>query len=219
MNAGYLFIILSWLAVLLIATDWFDPLFAKYTRNSQSKRIAVILLLLILILQGMYVEVFNTIYLNIGAYILLSFLVFFYSRKFAQEYSLQMLSTITFLGIFYAVAYELFFLDPILMVVSPDYLLPCLLMLFTMITVYQLPIQLIVITGGFLLGETLHKLFMFKHLQTIYIGDALFRDQLAIGFFLVILTNGLLLLCTALYSKFYDHVKSMLGTRKRLEKG
>ena len=49
---------------------------------------------------------------------------------------------------------------------------------------------------------------MFKHLQTIYIGDALFRDQLAIGFILVILTNGLLLLCTALYSKFYDHVKS-----------
>lgn len=207
MNAGYLFIIFSWLLVLLIATDWLDPVFHKYTRNPQAKRIAVVLILLILIFQGIYVEVVDNIYLNAGAYLLLGSFIFFFSWKSAQHNSVQTISTILFLGIFYAVVFELFFLDPILMVVSPDYLLPCLLMLFTMITIYQLPLQLLVITGGFLLGETLHKLFMFKHLQAIYLGDALFRDQLAIGYILVMLTNGLLLFCKSMYVKVHAHVK------------
>lgn len=211
MNEGYIFIISAWLTVVLLMTHWLDYYLSREENIRQSRRKITFIILVLLSLQGLYIPVGANILVNVGSCLFLTLLILIYYWKYASEFNLQFGSIVIFLGIFNAVAYELFYLDPILMILPPQFFLPILFTTFVVITLYHLPIQLLAIIGGSLLGEILHKLFIYKHVQPVYIGDALFRDQLAVAIMLVFCTNLLVHLTT----KLYMGMKQSLLKRKR----
>lgn len=213
MNEGYLFIIVSWIAVILITTHWLDPILGEQESLVPARRRAVMVVLLLLIFQGMYIPLTERVFINVGAILLLGVIFLYHFWKHPTEYSIQIISVILFLGVFYAVAYEIFFLDPILMVISPEYMLPAMLTLFVIFSVYELRLQLLVIVGGYLLGECMHKLFIFKQVQQVYIGDALFRDQLMMAVVMLFISN----MAMSLFFKMYAYAKRLFTSLDKQE--
>jgi hypothetical protein len=184
MNHGYFFIIMCWLLLILILTQWLDPFLKGFNPSAKIKRNVVLFLLALVILQGINVPISPQISVNLGSIGLLGsiFLYFFWQDQTGLR--LHMLCVILFLGVFYAVLYELFLIDPILMVISPFYLLPAFLVLFLLFTTRDLKLQIIMLLGGLLLGELMHKVFLLKHVPHVWLGDAEFRDQMMLGFIL-----------------------------------
>lgn len=182
MNDGYLFLIGCWLTLILVMTHWFDFLWFK-DQVEYGRRKALIFLLLLIACQGIYVPLTDQLSLNVSMYgvLALFFLVFFWKN----DYRLQILSVVLFLAVFYAVAYEVLYLDPILMIVSPTFLLPAFFAFFLLLTTPDLKHQWLMLAGGALIGEGLHKFMLMKHITHVYIGDATFRDFLLVSFVFV----------------------------------
>lgn len=201
MNDGYFFMIICWILTILIWTQWLDPLWHKEQDVAKARRLVLLFLLLIISLQAIYVPFNSRISVNIGSVLLLGGLTIYFLWKDDSDYRWQFMSVILFLGVFYGVAYEVFVLDPILMVVSPFYMVPAFLALFLMLSTTFLKLQCLMMIGGFLLGEFIHKLFMLQHVERVFIGDAGFRDQLALGLIMVTSSTLLLRLCFRMFKQ------------------
>jgi hypothetical protein len=201
MNDGYLFLIGCWLLLILIFTQWFDFLWEK-DRVQRSRRWALFALLLLIAGQGIYIPVSDQVSLNLSMYGVMAFLFLIFFWK--SDYRPQTLSVVLFIAVFYAVAFEVFYLDPILMILSPTFLLPAFFALFLLLTTSALKHQWLMLTGGTLIGEGLHKFFLLEHVTHVYLGDAAFRDLLLIGF---IFTTGLQLLVHMTWRAFRTVVR------------
>lgn len=181
MNHGYFFLIMCWMILILVHFQWMDFLWKNKDKVQLTRRWVVLIIILLIITQGVYLPLSADISINIGVILFTGSLVAYFLWRDSTGLRLQMLSVILFLGIFYAVSYEVFFIDPILMIVNPFYLLPAFFVLFLMLTTGDLKLQWLMIAGGFILGETIHKFFIYKYVTQIYIGDAEFRDQMMMG--------------------------------------
>lgn len=200
MNDGYFFMIICWILVILVWTQWLDILWNKAQDIAKVRRIVLIFLLLIISLQAIYIPFTANISVNMGS-VLLGGLAFYFLWRDETEYRFQFLSVILFLGIFYGVAYEVFVLDPILMVVSPFYMLPAFLTLFLLLSTTVIKLQYLIMIGGFLLGEFVHKLFMLQHVERVFIGDAGYRDQLVLGLIMVTTLNLVFRICYRMFKQ------------------
>ena len=185
MNPGYFFIIMCWILIILILTEWLDFLWPDAVDQEKARRKAVIFLIMLVILQGFSIPIHSRINLNLGSIVLITVVGLYNFIKDQSGLRLQMLSVILFLGIFYGVAYEMLIMDPILMVLSPLYILPAFLVIFLLLTTNQIELQWLMLAAGFILGEIVHKIFLYKHVEQIFIGDALFRDHLMMGFLML----------------------------------
>lgn len=195
MNNGFIFLIVCWLLFMLTLTQWLDFLW-KGSKDLPSQRKKMMVLLLLLIsLQGFYIPLFPNASLNAGVNLVLLGLFLYHYWKDQAVYRLQVLAVVLFLAIFYAVAYELFVLDPILMVVSPLWMLPAFLSLFIAFTTKDLALQWLMMTGGLVVGEMIHKAFLLSRVHYVYIGDAAFRDQFVIGLLFMTALHFLISLC------------------------
>lgn len=212
MNDGYLFLIVSWVIALLVVTHWLDYLWKEAKEPAKIRRRVFVLILMIITFQGIYLPISAIISLNIGAIILIgSIFLYFYWRD-PSGFRLQMTSVVLFLGIFYAVAYEVFTLDPILMVLPAVYMLPSFMALFILLTTHDLKLQWMMMTGGFISGEVIHKMFTLKHVEMIFVGDAAFRDQLVMGLMIV---TACALIIRLLYKAYRQAIRIISSQRKQ----
>ncbi len=185
MNDGYLFIIIGWMVFILMVTHWLDFIWEDERALGGQRRRACLFLLLVMIGQAFYVPLSSEMMINIGSMVCIPLLFLYRIWTDPSPFRLQMIAVVIFLGVFYALSYELFAMDPILMIISPIYLVPLAFTLFLTLTTQSVQQQWLMMTGGFVLGEWLHKSLQSAYADVIYIGDALFRDQLAIGFVFV----------------------------------
>lgn len=142
---------------------------------------------MLLIGQTIYIPVSDHFYLNISTALLMVIPVYYFSKNSRSSFHIQMASVILFLGVFYAFSYQLFTLDPILMILPSHYLLACAFTLFINLTNQSLLQQMIMMLAGFSLGEWVHKCVVVLHMQPVYVGDGFFRDQLMVGFAFLIM--------------------------------
>jgi hypothetical protein len=212
LNDGYFFLIICWILALLVATQWLDFLWKEANDPVKRRRRVFMFLLMIITLQGMYLPVSARISINLGAVILIGciFLYFFWQDQ--SGFRLQMTSVVLFLGVFYAVAYEVFMLDPILMVIPSIYMMPSFMALFILLTTQNLKLQWMMIVGGFILGESIHKFFTLKHLDTVFVGDAAFRDQLVMGLLII---TALTLIFRLFYKAYQQAIRIFSSQRKQ----
>lgn len=187
MNSGYIFFIGLWIIIILLYTHWLDFLWRDKVEGK--RRLTILFFLLVAIFQGVYLPITPQVALNATMFIILTLGFVYYYWRYSGGYKLQILAVILFLGLFYAVAYEVFLIDPILMILSPSLLLPLFFTLFLVLTTLNLPHQWIMLFGGGLLGELIHKVFLLERVDFVYIGDAAFRDQLIIAFLMLTATN------------------------------
>jgi hypothetical protein len=212
LNDGYLFLITSWVFALLVVTHWLDFFWKEAKDLAKIRRRVFVLILMIITLQGIYLPISARISLNIGAIILMgSIFLYFYWRD-SSGFRLQMTSVVVFLGIFYAVAYEVFTLDPILMILPVLYMLPAFMAIFILLTSHDLKLQWMMMIGGFISGEVIHKMFTLKHVEMIFVGDAAFRDQLVVG--LLILTACALII-RVIYKVYQQAIRIIFSQRKQ----
>jgi hypothetical protein len=212
LNDGYHFLITSWVIALLVVTHWLDYFWKEAKDSAKIRRNVFVLILMIITFQGIYLPISARISLNIGAIILMgSIFLYFYWRD-QSGFRLQMTSVVLFLGIFYAVAYEVFTLDPILMVLPAVYLLPSFMALFILLTTHDLKLQWMMMIGGFISGEVIHKMFTLKHVELIFIGDAAFRDQLVMGLLIV---TACALIIRVLYKMYQQVIRIITSQRKQ----
>jgi hypothetical protein len=201
MNDGYFFMIICWILLILIWTHWLDPFWQMKRNKVKTRQLVLLFLLLIISMQAFYIPLYSKISVNVGSVLVLGGLALYFLWRDESDYRWQFLSVILFLGIFYGVAYEVFVLDPILMVISPFYMLPAFLALFLLLSTTNLKLQCLMMVGGFVLGELIHKLFMLQHVERVFIGDAGFRDQLALGLIMVTSLNLLSRLCYRIFKQ------------------
>lgn len=201
MNDGYFFMIICWILVILVWTQWLDSLWKKAQDITTVRRMVLMFLLLIITFQALYIPFTSNISVNIGSVLLLGGLTLYFLWRDENVYRWQFLSVILFLGVFYGVAYEVFVLDPILMVVTPFYMLPAFLTLFLLLSTTVIKLQYLMMIGGFLLGEFIHKLFMLQHVERVFIGDAGFRDQLALGLIMVTTSTLIFRFCYRMFKQ------------------
>jgi hypothetical protein len=212
LNDGYLFLITSWVIALLVVTHWLDSFWKEAKDLAKIRRRVFVLILMIITLQGIYLPISARISLNLGAIILMgSIFLYFYWRD-TSGFRLQMTSVVLFLGIFYAVAYEVFTLDPILMVLPIMYMLPAFMALFILLTTHNLKLQWMMMLGGFISGEVIHKMFTLKHVEMIFVGDAAFRDQLVMGLLIVTLCA---LFIRVIYKTYQQAIRIIFSQRKQ----
>jgi|GEM_PF-3671602 len=189
MNHGYFFLIACWILLILVYFHWLDFMWKDKQSPSLWRRWCGIGISVLIISQVLYLPISPSISVNVGSALLLSGLVLYQLWVMDSSVRLQMLSVILFLGIFIAVSYEIFYLDPILMVAEPFYLLPSFLVLFLLLTTGSLKQQWLMMLGGFILGEILHKCFMLPYVSKVYIGDAEFRDMLMMGLIMMTIST------------------------------
>lgn len=194
MNNGYLFLIICWMLIMLTLTQWLDFLWmrAGHTLEQQRKK-ALVLILLVISLQGFYIPLSPYAAINVAIILVGGFFVYFLWKDQAG-YRLQILAVILFLAFFYAVAYELFVLDPIIMIIPPLWLLPAFLSIFVAFTTKELGAQWLMITGGLIFGEAMHKAFLLSRVHFVYVWDAAFRDQFIVSLVLMTLLHYLIIL-------------------------
>ncbi|WP_202080028.1 hypothetical protein [Caldalkalibacillus salinus] len=183
MNEGVLFFIAMWLLFILASTQWLDGIWKdNHTRN---RRLTIMMLLLMIMGQGLYLPITDTYHINMGVYIGGSLLLFYAFWARGANYRLQILCVMIFLGIFYAMSYKLFFIDPVLMIWSPLYLLPIFMTLFVALATSDIAYQWLMMGGGMLCGELLHQYLLQDYVPVVYAGDAYFRDMFIVAFSLV----------------------------------
>lgn len=181
MNEGYIFLISCWLILILVSTQWLDGIWTKKHSPQKIRRWVLFFLFSIIITQSIYLPLTTSIAVNIGSVLLVTIVYGYYLIKDDSGFKLQMLAVILFLAIFYAVTYEMFYIDPILMIIPPVLMLPTFFSLFILLTTTSIKHQWFMMIGGLVLGETLHKIFMLKHVDMVLIGDAPYRNQLMVG--------------------------------------
>jgi asparagine N-glycosylation enzyme membrane subunit Stt3 len=189
MNNGYFFLIVCWIVTILVISQWLDFLWRETKDVVQTRRYVLLFLAILLLFQGIYIPLSSKLNVNLGSIFVVGIVFLYYLWRGQSEQRLQMISVIIFLGVFYAVAYEVFFLDPILMIIPPLYLLPSFFVLFLLLTTIDLRQQWIMLVGGFIVGECFHKWFLYKYVDQVYLGDAEFRDQFMMGFVLITVTT------------------------------
>lgn len=186
MNDGYLFLIGCWILMILISTHWLDFMWSKINEKEcakvQSKRrLLLFIVMLLMVGQGLYVSIAENILINVS--VLLLTMVFFYLIiQHNSEYQLQMVAVIIFLTVLYSVSHQLFMIDPIVMIFSPQVMLAVSFTFFLLLATPCWKQQSIMMLGGFIFGEVMHKYYIYKYALGIYIGHEAFRDQLTIGF-------------------------------------
>ncbi|WP_343834654.1 hypothetical protein, partial [Bacillus horti] len=150
---------------------------------------------LLLASQPFYLSVTPKLSIHIGMYVIAGGMFLYYFYKDPLAFRLQIVAVILFLAVFYAVAYEMFLLDPILMLVPPVLLIPAFMSVFVVLTTTNIKHQWLMLTGGFLLGELGHKTFLLRYVDYVHLGDAIFRDQYIVALFLTTMLYGLILIC------------------------
>ncbi|MDQ0337760.1 hypothetical protein J2S00_000530 [Caldalkalibacillus uzonensis] len=186
MNDGYFYMIVIWILLILAATRWLDFLWAAHPWKSVIHKGVIILLVAQLVTQGWYVSLPSASQYAMNVNILMTALICGYRLwRDKSGFMMQMVAVILFLGVLYAVSHQLFLWDPVLMVLPPFYLFPVFFSLLLLLTTLHLPHLWLMMASGMILGELLHKLFLLQYVDYAQVGDAAFRDQLAMGLCLV----------------------------------
>jgi hypothetical protein len=204
MNQGYLFLIIMWLLVILVFTHWADFLWKDHHNVKRVRRHMLLLLLSVIMLKSVYIPISimdRQLLFNLGSLLIPGLVALYLMLRDKAGFRLQMVTVVTFLGLFYGVIYELLFMDPILMIIPLLYMIPAFIVLFIVLSTNQLHLQLYMLFAGFALGEVVHKLFLLKHHQSLYFGDALYRDKLMMGLVMTLALWFIIRLLSVCYDK------------------
>lgn len=174
-NAGVLANIIIILLIVLIFTDWFSVV------DRLGRQKTIYFLFLFLVSSQFSISIPNDWQINIGGFILPLLIYFVLLWAFRKD-RLYILTATLLLGSSYFLFKELIRLDPILLFWDEIYELSFFMVFILMIIAAKLQHKIMLLIGGFLLGEFL---FNFNHrdvFEEIVLGNGNLRDYLWFSF-------------------------------------
>jgi hypothetical protein len=150
MNDGYLFIIVCWIVILLIWSEWLDSMWRFYCGEHKAVKRKRALICVVLIAAGSFwhLPVTDEVQVNVGAFFVPFLLFVYHMWRKRDRYRLQMLCVVSFLAVLFAFAYKMFVLDPILMIIPAKYMVPILFALVITFTTHSLYRQHVMMLGA-----------------------------------------------------------------------
>lgn len=180
MNEGYIFFVGLWLIMILFMTGWLDFLWGG-SLTKRHRTFIFLFLLVLFVTQNWAVTVGPDIqvYVSTGLF-MLSYLVYFLYVD-TSPYPIQAVCVALFLGILYAFAYQMFSTDPIMMILSPVYLVPIVFVILLLMTTHPLHYQWWMLAAGLWFGDVFHQFLLSRYVGEMIIASGHARDQLMIG--------------------------------------